>query len=67
MYLDHIRHFDLKITDNARLTDWILKVKLVIPSVRIVIDPTRQQVIVNYLKLTSNQQLLMDLMLVEIT
>jgi hypothetical protein len=67
MYLEQIRHFDLKVTENARLTEWILKTKTVLPDSRIVIDPTRRQIIINYTKLTPGQQLIMDLMLVEIT
>ncbi len=67
MYLEMIRHFDLKVVDNERLVDWIGKTKAVIPAVRIVIDISRRQVIVNYHRLTPSQQLIMDLMLVEIT
>lgn len=62
-----IREFDLKVFDNQRLVEWIGKTKAVIPSVRIVIDINERQVLVNYEKLTPNQQLIIDLMLVEIT
>lgn len=67
MYLEKIRHFDLKVIDNQRLVDWIGKIKGVIPDVRVVIDISRRQVIVNYHVLTPNQQLIVDLMLIEIT
>ena len=67
MDVEDIKNFELKVTDNQRLVEWIGKTKSVIPAVRVVIDPVRKQVIVNYHKLTPNQQLIMDLMLIEIT
>lgn len=67
MHKTSIRSFNLSVTDVAKLDEQIGKIKSVVPDARILIDIHDRKVFVNYEKLTPNQQLIIDLLLVEIT